>query len=379
MSHHRHHRMLQITTLLACIQCILSFVHHSTCTTTSSSIGNKVKYNSKLSFGPHLTSGTRARSASVSMGWMTKDGNDSDKDELFDPLLSPHAYGSKEKKDNNNKNNLDVNDDDWSPMKMNSIKDDFKGAAYEEYGVEKSVFTRKWSASANEVSNTNVGIDTDADTDTSSNKNVEDDASTFDPLISPHRYSKGTSSKPTIPSTTQKPQKRIGILLIDHGSRREASNTHLENLAALYSQRSPSHYVVRAAHMEIAKPSIMDGMKDLIENENVDKIVCHPYFLSPGRHVVEDIPELIEEAIHELKIGKEYGSGSSSGSNNSHVEVVTTTHVGSSMERMVNMIDATVGEAIGIEEVEDTGFVKKDTSSLGGFFGEVQRMLDEQL
>ena len=49
--------------------------------------------------------------------------------------------------------------------------------------------------------------------------------------------------------------------------------------------------------MEIAPPSIKDGIQTFVEEEGVEKIVCHPYFLSPGRHVVEDIPQVIEEAI----------------------------------------------------------------------------------
>ena len=30
--------------------------------------------------------------------------------------------------------------------------------------------------------------------------------------------------------------------------------------------------------------------------------MCHPYFLSPGRHVSEDIPQIIEGAIASLNI-----------------------------------------------------------------------------
>ena len=89
----------------------------------------------------------------------------------------------------------------------------------------------------------------------------------------------------------------IGVLLVDHGSSRAASNAHLEKLAELNQQRAPSYYVIKAAHMEIAPPSIKDGIQTFVEEEGVEKIVCHPYFLSPGRHVVEDIPQVIEEAI----------------------------------------------------------------------------------
>jgi sirohydrochlorin ferrochelatase len=53
--------------------------------------------------------------------------------------------------------------------------------------------------------------------------------------------------------------------------------------------------------MELAKPSIDDGIKSLIRS-NVDEIICHPYFLSPsGRHVSTDIPNIIQTCMDELK------------------------------------------------------------------------------
>ena len=33
-----------------------------------------------------------------------------------------------------------------------------------------------------------------------------------------------------------------------------------------------------------------------------DEIICHPYFLSPGRHVREDIPRIVNEAVSSLEI-----------------------------------------------------------------------------
>ncbi len=127
----------------------------------------------------------------------------------------------------------------------------------------------------------------------------------FDPRLSPHLYPGGipspksqvttTSSTVSITtiieeeerypsgSTTQK----IGILLIDHGSKRESSNIHLESLARAYerSSRCPPHYIVRAAHMEIASPSIEDGLRGLIAEgacklyAMVSKAVCWPHFI----------------------------------------------------------------------------------------------------
>jgi len=293
--------------------------------------------------------------------------SDSNDDELFDPLLSPHAYpngvdfGSK-----SSSPSPAPSVDDWTPFKMNSVKDDFRGASDDDYKVQKSTFTRNWSSSINSVEDNDNGYDT-----SESKRENEESAELFDPLLSPHCYPKGTSSGPiqSLSNNNVKVQNRVGVLLIDHGSRREASNTHLESLAAFYQERAPLNYVVRAAHMEIAEPSIKDGIKTLIYEEKVDKIVCHPYFLSPGRHVIEDIPQLISEAIEDLDIASM-----------NDFEILTTNHVGSNMDMMVNLIGTIVDEAIGVDTVlEDSGFVAKDPSSLGGFFGQIQQMLEEEL
>ena len=63
----------------------------------------------------------------------------------------------------------------------------------------------------------------------------------------------------------------------------------------------------------------------------VDEIICHPYFLSPdGRHVSEDIPEIVNEAIESLNI---------------EVPVITTEPVGSDMKLMVQVIQSICEES----------------------------------
>ena len=78
-------------------------------------------------------------------------------------------------------------------------------------------------------------------------------------------------------------------------------------------------YIVQHAHMEISKTSISDGMKYLVLIKGVRKVVCTPYFLSPGRHVLEDIPSLIQSAMTEVQVGLKGG-----GDENGVSEVVTT-------------------------------------------------------
>ena len=61
---------------------------------------------------------------------------------------------------------------------------------------------------------------------------------------------------------------KIGVLLIDHGSKKTESNASLQILAEKYQESSmcPPHVIVGAAHMEIAPPSIEEGMRSLIDN-----------------------------------------------------------------------------------------------------------------
>jgi sirohydrochlorin ferrochelatase len=60
-----------------------------------------------------------------------------------------------------------------------------------------------------------------------------------------------------------------------------------------------------------------------------DEIICHPYFLSPGRHVREDIPQIIEEAIASLQI---------------EIPVITTDPLGTNTQLMLGAIHSLVRE-----------------------------------
>ena len=73
------------------------------------------------------------------------------------------------------------------------------------------------------------------------------------------------------------------ILLVDHGSRRPEANALLEEMAERIRPRVPDR-VVAIAHLELAKPDIAEGI-DTCVAQGATKIVVHPYFLGPGRHV----------------------------------------------------------------------------------------------
>ena len=85
-----------------------------------------------------------------------------------------------------------------------------------------------------------------------------------------------------------------GIVLIDHGSREPTANDQLEELAELVATRMPGHKV-RAAHMELAGPTLAEAVDALVA-EGASEIAIHPFFVAPGRHVRDDIPRLVAQA-----------------------------------------------------------------------------------
>jgi len=85
------------------------------------------------------------------------------------------------------------------------------------------------------------------------------------------------------------------ILIIDHGSMREAANHMLDCVAALVQQLAGDDVIVRAAHMELAEPSIAQGFADCVA-AGATEVVVFPYMLSPGKHSTRDIPRMVAAA-----------------------------------------------------------------------------------
>ncbi len=82
------------------------------------------------------------------------------------------------------------------------------------------------------------------------------------------------------------------LLIIAHGSRKKVSNIEIHQLASKISRESSSFNFVKACFLEIAEPLIPDGILHCI-NDGASEIFVFPYFLAAGRHVIEDIPEII--------------------------------------------------------------------------------------
>lgn len=86
------------------------------------------------------------------------------------------------------------------------------------------------------------------------------------------------------------------VLLIAHGSRREQSNIEVREVAKrLEEDAAGSFDGVIPAFLELAEPSIQSGVA-LCSEAGAHEVTVVPYFLSAGRHVVEDIPRELGKA-----------------------------------------------------------------------------------
>lgn len=269
---------------------------------TASSFGVDVLHGRRQKCPPWTTTTTCSGSTNGESAGAADDSNEPDLFEYFDPLLSPHAYPDGISPDKKPVETTQTQDEQMSPIVKKTFGFDLNGGGS---AVE----------SATSLSNQKGAEQVDTET-------------VFDPRISPHEYASGTPDKvfgfeqqPPTPVT------RVGILLMDHGSRNPASNERLVQVARVYQESlNDPNTIVRAAHMEIASPSIPEALESLLA-ENVDQIVCHPYFLSPGRHVVEDIPEIVQSAITTLGI---------------EIPIVTTDPLGSETDIMIRAIHTSV-------------------------------------
>lgn len=94
-------------------------------------------------------------------------------------------------------------------------------------------------------------------------------------------------------------QHGAAVLLVAHGSRRAEANAELGRLAELI-RRSPDLLatgvsLVETAYLEIAEPSIPEGIARCVAR-GAGEILIMPFFLSPGRHVVEDLEAFRQQA-----------------------------------------------------------------------------------
>ena len=70
------------------------------------------------------------------------------------------------------------------------------------------------------------------------------------------------------------------------------------SLKKLKRQCSQQYGIVNAAFLELAEVLIPDGIKQCV-TEGASSIVVLPYFLNSGRHVIEDVPGIVNDCIEQ--------------------------------------------------------------------------------
>ena len=83
------------------------------------------------------------------------------------------------------------------------------------------------------------------------------------------------------------------LLIVAHGSRRQASNDEVRALCERVRElRGPGIDRVEVAFLELAEPSIPEGLARCA-TWGAAEIIVFPYFLAAGTHVANDIPEAL--------------------------------------------------------------------------------------
>ena len=294
---------------------LAAFAPHQSC--VAPSIGIRIRHRDRRLMIPvdHRLSSIRYyhRSSTINYSSSSDDDNDSD-DSSFDPFLqSPLSFGKQS-----------TFDDGYGDGGNNSyvgVGSSGEFGFHSTYADSTVVQINNLPLSINASSSSSSSTTTYCEIASDISLDQDTPAFEFDPLLSPHSYANGIAAGPIFSShatTSQKSsitqlqqqKQRIGILLIDHGSKRPASNEHIHFVARMYQDRldetatistdtsksTKSTTIVRVAHMEIASPSILESLRSIFAIDQVTKVVCVPYFLSPGRHATEDVPNLIDEA-----------------------------------------------------------------------------------
>jgi len=83
------------------------------------------------------------------------------------------------------------------------------------------------------------------------------------------------------------------LLLVAHGSRRAKSNDEVIAMAKKLKKHCLGDFdIVSPAFLELAEVLIPDGIRQCVD-DGATSIIVLPYFLNSGRHVIEDIPEIV--------------------------------------------------------------------------------------
>ena len=92
---------------------------------------------------------------------------------------------------------------------------------------------------------------------------------------------------------------QTGIIILAHGSRGKQGIVEvpetLKRLADAVKQFLPTEVEIIGAALQFNQPNLEEAVASLVKKA-VSRIVIMPYFLFSGRHITEDIPQLVERS-----------------------------------------------------------------------------------
>ena len=104
-------------------------------------------------------------------------------------------------------------------------------------------------------------------------------------------------------SVTSTAKEQSPILIVDHGSMTPGTEKGLFAITELVRRILPRRRAVALAHMELQRPSILESVSKLKKRQpTVKAIKILPYFLGRGRHLTQDIPQLVRDACEKNSI-----------------------------------------------------------------------------
>jgi len=97
-------------------------------------------------------------------------------------------------------------------------------------------------------------------------------------------------------SNIEMEKKKRALIIVDHGSVVDEANDMLVQIIQMLREDGECNFeIVRYSHMELAEPTISQTF-DACVADGADEIIVHPYFLFPGKHSTQDIPNMVKEA-----------------------------------------------------------------------------------
>lgn len=110
--------------------------------------------------------------------------------------------------------------------------------------------------------------------------------------------------------------KKIGAILVAHGSKRAESNEEFKQLCEKIRLDNIYEFdAICHAFLEFTHPGIEMALQKMHE-ENISRVFIYPYFLNSGKHVSVDLPNIIDTVKHkypnmEIKLLTHFGASKS--------------------------------------------------------------------